>query len=134
MQTLNGKSETSSSLPSPSDDSGDTLLDAWRIALAEVLDRQEERWENYTRLMEAQSSSIIARLEAKVATLEGRIADRLAELRDGKDGKDGKDGDAGPVGPAGERGVAGETGPVGEQGPIGPAGAQGPGGLQGPAG
>ena len=87
MTTFNGKSETLLDSPSPSDGSADVLLDAWRITLAGVIDRQEERWENHCRLMEAQSMAIISKLEAQLLTqltgLSEKINAKLSELKDG---------------------------------------------------
>ena len=122
--TYNGKSDTYLDSPNTSE-GGDLLLDAWRVCLAEVLEKQQREWSRYTELMAAQSAAIISQLEAKIATLETRIQSRLLEL------KDGQDGEAGPAGPAGQQG---EQGPIGEQGPPGTAGEPGEQGLPGPAG
>lgn len=78
--------------------------------------------------MAAKSDAIIGQLEAKVATLEGRIQSRLGELRDGEPGP------VGPQGPVGSEGPRGAAGPQGTQGPQGTDGAQGIQGEAGPAG
>src|SRR5246127_1367989 len=143
--TYNGKSETYLDSPSTSD-GGDLLLDAWRVCLAEALERQQHAWQRHVELMEAQSAAIIGQLEAKVATLEARIQSRLGELKDGQDGEpgpagpqgeQGRIGDQGPVGQRGERGEPGERGSdgqVGDRGERGERGSVGPVGLRGPRG
>src|SRR6516165_8887320 len=107
MTTSNGKSEISLDSLSPSGDGGDILLEAWRIALAETLDAQEERWEKHCALMEAKSLAIISSLEAKVATrineLDQQFTTRILERLAGM-----KDGEQGPPGPRGEHGSTGE--------------------------
>lgn len=114
--------------------------------------------------MEAQSSAVIARLEAQVVTLAAKVNDtvtaRLSGLKDGEPGPRGEQGPAGDPGPKGdigetgpegrglpghpgergERGEAGVPGSVGERGapgevgPRGEMGTQGERGLQGESG
>jgi hypothetical protein len=103
------KSETYLNSPSESE-GGDLLLDAWRVCLAEALDRQQHAWQRHVELMAAKSAAIIGQLEAKVATLEARIQSRLGELRDGEPGPVGSEGPRGEAGEAGQRGLPGEPG------------------------
>jgi hypothetical protein len=100
--------------------------------------------------VEARVEAVIARLEqryaerdaereAKVARVEQALSERLASLQNGKDGRDGVDGAPGPEGPPGHPGAPGEAiqGPAGIQGPPGEKGADGlPGaiGERGPEG
>src|SRR3954453_21786382 len=130
------KSETYLNSPSESDDA-DLLLDAWRVCLAETLEKQQHAWTRHIEFMEAKSAAIIGQLEAKIATLETRIQSRLGELKDGPEGPEG------PAGPIGEQGRQGETGDDGERGFPGKAGEMGargergsggPVGLRGPRG
>jgi integrin beta 3 len=137
--TYNGKSDTYLNSPTESD-GGDLLLDAWRVCLAQALDKQRHEWQRHTELMTAQSAAIIGQLEAKVATLEARIVSRLSELKDGPQGEpgpagpQGERGEQGPVGEIGSRGEQGERGERGEQGERGQNGEQGEKGAQGEAG
>src|SRR5262249_37407731 len=127
--TFNGKSETCLGSPSTSD-GGDLLLDAWREALAQVLDTQQREWQRERALIEAQAAATVSEfkahvteLKAQLATLRGEFAElinsRLAELRNGADGAPGELGPAGPPGLAGEKGEPGERGVQGERGPKG---------------
>jgi hypothetical protein len=92
---------------------------------------------------EAELNARVAEREARFATLERAVADRLAELKDGKDGIDGKDGENGAEGTAGKDGepgqdgkdgIAGEPGKPGEPGQDGEAGQDGDRGEPGPPG
>ena len=108
------------------------LPDALRDALGQVIAQQRQEWRRERELIEAQSRATIAELRAEVAALaasiEQRVAERLATLRDGKDGADGRDGLDGAPGPQGEPGrdgadgKDGRDGAPGERGPEGPAG------------
>jgi hypothetical protein len=125
----------------PASDAAALLLDAWREALAEVLDGQQREWQRERALIEAQAQSTIATLQASVATLRGDMADmvraRIGELKDGEPGQQGErglPGEVGPVGPAGLPGVPGEPGIVGATGQAGPAGLQGVAGKDGAPG
>jgi hypothetical protein len=118
------------------------LLDAWREALAEVLDNERREWQRERALIEAQAASVISALKAEVAGLRGelveRIAGRLAELKNGEPGPAGPPGQPGepatpvpgppgppgPAGPPGDPGQPGEPG-KGEPGSPGPAGKDG---------
>jgi len=50
--TYNGKSDTYLDSPNTSE-GGDLLLDAWRVCLAEVLEKQQREWSRYTELSPA---------------------------------------------------------------------------------
>ncbi|WP_338821681.1 collagen-like protein [Bradyrhizobium septentrionale] len=141
----NGKSETSLPVPTGSD-AADFLLEAWREALADVLDKQREQWQRERQLIEAQSEAAILKLRGEVielrqlvmtyareqlTALQQQVSDRLAELKDGADGRDGDPGLQGLQGLQGERGERGDTG---ERGEIGPMGERGERGEQGPQG
>lgn len=98
------------------------------------------------QLRQAEHRAFMAEQREKLGELARAVADRLATVRDGRDGVDGRDGEpgaqgergpAGETGPQGERGLAGERGvdgATGEPGPQGERGAQGESGDQGPAG
>jgi hypothetical protein len=98
---------------------------------------------------------IDAERELRVTTLERLVSERLAQVKDGRDGVDGKDGrdgidgkdglngtngadgrdgKDGAAGPQGERGEAGERGAQGDQGPKGDAGERGSDGAPGERG
>lgn len=116
----------------------ETLLDAWRDALGEVLVHERKQWSRERALIEAQAQSTIDKMQAAIVTLRGEVLDlvraRLAEVKDGKQGPPGVRGEKGDQG---ERGIIGQRGPVGEpgsSGSIGPAGPAGPIGEPGPAG
>jgi len=132
--TSNGKSEGSSIAP-PASDAADSLLDAWREALAEVLDGERREWQRERALIEAQAQSLLNGARAELAIMRGEITERvnarLAELRSGDPGLPGQPGEQGPAGPRGEPGEPGSLGAVGPVGPSGPAGEQG---AQGPPG
>ena len=136
-------------MPSPSEsDAAEILLDGWRQALAEALERQQHEWQREWQrereLIQAQASAIIARLEAEVMKLRSEATQHINEqlslerlsrlVKDGIDGKDGLPGDQGPAGPAGERGDQGLAGERGEPGERGETGAAGERGLQGERG
>ena len=92
----------------PKSDAAETLLEAWKDALAEVLadvlESERRIWQRERALIEAQAQSTIATLQAAVATLRVELSDmvraRIAELKDGEPGVPG------------ERGLPGEVGPV----------------------
>jgi cobalamin biosynthesis Mg chelatase CobN len=86
-------------MPTGSDDA--LLLDAWREALAEVLDTERRQWRRERKLIEAQAQTTIAELR-------GEILRQLAAVRDGVDGAPGS------AGPPGEKGDAGPPGEKGE--------------------
>lgn len=144
--TSNAKSE--SSLPPPPESAAaDCLLEAWREALADVLDTERRTWQRERALIEAQAQAVIATLRAEVTALRAEsrdmIAAQLAQVRNGADGapgprgERGEPGEAGPQGArgeAGERGERGDAGPMGEAGPPGERGEQGAPGERGPSG
>ena len=108
--TLHERSETFLPVPIGSD-AADCLLEAWREALAEVLDTERRQWQRERMLIEAQAQATIAELRADLAELRSDIlqlvTDRLAAVRDGSDGALGEPGPAGPQGAPGERGESG---------------------------
>ncbi len=150
---------------------GEFTLDVWEQALAEALAQQQRawnheraeqqlQWENGVALIEARAARTIAEFRAEMSEQRVRhdaahvqkleemgcaLAERLALVRDGKDGQsipgaagrqglpgergerglDGSDGEDGVPGPAGPRGEPGPPGPKGEAGEPGPAGLKG---------
>lgn len=133
--------------------------DALQEALARVIANERREWQRDRQVMAAEVARTIAELKADIVQLRSvfrdLVADRLAQLKDGKDGRDGVDGKDGPEGrqgPPGERGPRGEPGREGfigpqglpgergadgkdgEPGPAGPQGPQGEAGAQGPQG
>lgn len=114
------------------------LPDALRDALGQVIANERREWRRERELIQAQAAHEIAELKARVIELETtinrKVDDRLAAVKDGRDGVDGlaggpgPQGEAGPIGPAGEQGVQGdkgERGEVGEKGETGDKGSQG---------
>lgn len=77
------------------------------------------------------AACLVADTRERLAALEQRLEERLAALRDGKDGADGA---PGPQGPPGEPGAAGEPGTAGPPGERGSDGKDGTPGPQGPPG
>jgi hypothetical protein len=143
-------------LEAPAASQADALLEGWRDALGHALAQERKQWMRERELVEAQIESRLANMRAAevefFARLEGKVAERLATLRDGKDGEPGIPGNPGPPGAAGETGPPGSAGPqgppgkdgepgipgnpgppgaAGETGPPGPAGPQGPPGKDG---
>lgn len=100
------------------------MLDAWREALADVLDQERQQWRRERALIEAQAAAVIADMRAAIVELRGQV-------RDGAPGEPGQPGDRGPPGAPG---AAGERGERGEQGERGPAGENAPAGPPGPPG
>jgi hypothetical protein len=121
----------------PASDAADSLLEAWREALAEVLDTERREWTRERALIEAQAASVVSALKADVVALRSEIVDRvnarLAELKNGDPGAPGDHGDPGPAGPAGPQGEPGLPG-IGTEGPAGPAGPPGEPGTPGERG
>lgn len=78
-----------------------------------------------------------AERELRLANLERAVADRVAAVKDGRDGaegapgRDGTNGADGRDGAPGAQGERGEAGPQGERGPQGEAGQPGPAGERG---
>jgi hypothetical protein len=136
--TLNGKPETLLIAP-PELPAAETLLEAWREALAEVLESERREWQRERALHEAQTATVIAGLRADVAAFRSDMAERItARLAELKDGAPGERGPAGPPGAPGESvaGIAGPAGPPGEPGPAlaGPPGEPGAPGKDGAPG
>jgi len=124
--------------------------------LGDVVDLERLEFERVRTLAEARCEAAIANLRATsvetLARIEAKMAERLAQLKDGQDGKQGETGAPGPTGPQGEPGPAGAqgqsgpqgdagiagdpgaTGRAGETGPPGPQGEIGPRGFEGPPG
>src|SRR5215467_2795764 len=75
--TSNGKSESSLRAP-PESAASECLLEAWREALAEVLDTQQRTWDRERALIEAQAAAVIANLRAEVAGLRAEVRDMVA--------------------------------------------------------
>jgi hypothetical protein len=77
----------------------ETLLDAWRDALGEVLVHERKQWSRERALIEAQAQSTIDKMQAAIVTLRGEVLDlvraRLAEVKDGKQGPPGVRGEKG---------------------------------------
>lgn len=65
-------------MPTGSDDDA-LLLDAWREALAEVLDTERRQWQRQRELIEAQAAATIAELRAVVAELRGEVRQMVAD-------------------------------------------------------
>jgi hypothetical protein len=136
--TLNGKPEPLLIAP-PELPAAETLLEAWREALAEVLESERREWQRERALHEAQTATVIAGLRADVAAFRSDMAERItARLAELKNGAPGERGPAGPPGAPGESvtGIAGPPGPPGEPGvgvagPAGEAGAPGKDGAPG---
>jgi hypothetical protein len=123
-------------LPAPTDSTdADCLLDAWRDVLGQALAEERRQWQRGNALFEAQATATIAELRAgiteKLGALERQIADRLAAVRDGRDGEPGPQGPAGEPGPQGLAGEGGATGPQGLVGAVGEPGLPGPEGKPG---
>jgi hypothetical protein len=119
-------------------------FDGFADAAGRILAQARREWQAERELAKAETRQTIAELRAEVAglklTLHEIAAERVATLRDGKDGDPGPKGDpgdsiVGPAGPPGEKGdpgdsIIGPAGPTGEKGDpgesiIGPAGQPG---------
>ena len=111
------------------------LSDSLRDVLGQIVAEQRREWRREREVMEAQSRTTIAELNARIIELERRaeieIAQRLVML---KDGRDGERGDPGEPGPAGEPGRPGSDGRDGVDGVNGTNGADGKDGSPGPPG
>jgi chitodextrinase len=141
-------------LPTPTPEG--LISDAVRDAVGHTIAVLRRQWELEHARMEAQASATIAQASATIANLRAEIIEirtdnkakfdawlinmhpavdeRLAKLRDGKDGLPGPEGPAGPRGEQGPAGLPGERGADGKQGEAGPQGPQGPQGEPGARG
>src|SRR6516165_3722461 len=93
----------------PSESEQDFLRRVWIEGLAEMLGETKSRWEDAFRTVKAEAAAAVSELRAAAAefrsTMEGMIAERLAQIRQPIDGKEG---------PRGERGQKGDKGDPGE--------------------
>jgi Collagen triple helix repeat (20 copies) len=130
-------------LPTPiASDAADFLLDAWREALAEALERERRHWKRERELIEAQASVVISTLKAEVIALRSEALQQnrtqfdalRATISDGKDGEPGPAGSPGEKGEPGAKGEAGTPGEPGQQGERGEPGPKGDPGEKGEAG
>ncbi|MCA1404685.1 collagen-like protein [Ensifer sp. IC3342] len=79
-------------------------------------------------------SRALAELRAEHKTIVLDLSERVAAIRDGKDGAAGQQGERGEKGDQGEKGEPGERGETGERGEPGLQGDPGPPGEPGPTG
>jgi hypothetical protein len=136
------------SLPQPTSTTA-VPLESLRDALGQVIAHERREWRRERELIEAQAQATIADLRAKTVELEtaihvrttaqlailnDQVAERLATLRDGRDGEIGPPGAAGERGERGFAGERGEPGPPGEKGIDGRDGEPGRDGDTGPPG
>jgi hypothetical protein len=93
-------------IPAPSPQQQEVMLDAWREALAQVLRRRDNDWQQQLRAIKAESLAAIAELRANAAefrsTMEAMIEKRLAQIREPADGRLGEPGPRGEPGPPGK--------------------------------
>jgi hypothetical protein len=96
------------SLELPRADCPDTLMDAWPELLGTLLGETQGRCDKELRLLAAESRTTIAETRAKIAEMhtefDRRLAEKLASLRDGRDGIPGPRGEPGPAGKPGPPG------------------------------
>lgn len=109
-----------------------SLPEGLREALGQVIAGQRREWAREREVMEAQSRATIAELRAEVvglkASVEEMVRERLASLRDGRDGVDGA---AGLDGADGRDGIDGQPGRDGLDGAPGRDGVDGAPGRDG---
>lgn len=98
------------------------FTEALRDALGQVLARERAQWRRERELIEAQARADVLEIRASV---ERMVAERLATLRDGRDGADGRDGIAGRDGVDGAAGRDGLDGAAGRDGVDGVNGRDG---------
>jgi hypothetical protein len=93
-------------IPAPSPQYQEVMLDAWREALAQVLRRRDNEWQQQLRAVKAESMAAVAELRASAAeirsTMEAMIEQRLAQIRQPADGPRGVSGPRGEPGPPGK--------------------------------
>ncbi len=96
----------SEGIPAPSPQHQEVMLDAWREALAQVLRRRDNDWQQQLRAVKAESMAAVAEMRANAAdirgTTEAMIAQRLAQIREPADGPGGEPGPRGEPGPSGK--------------------------------
>jgi hypothetical protein len=117
-------------LPTPDARHREILAEAWAETLGLALAEERGRWERECARMTAEADAIVARLRAELAELrsnfELRLTEKLAAVRDGRDGASGVIGPSGLKGEQGVPGIVGPPGPKGEQGASGGVGPPGP--------
>jgi hypothetical protein len=115
-----------------------TEINSLTEILGQLVARERQEIRRSRELAEAQTRAILAHLRAEsveaMQRLETRIVERLAGLKDGRDGAPGPQGPPGEPGAQGEPGARGEKGEPGERGADGERGATGEPGAQGPPG
>jgi hypothetical protein len=93
-------------IPAPSPQQQEVMLDAWREALAQVLRRRDNEWQQQLRAVKAESMAAVAELRANAAeirsAMEAMIEQRLAQIRQPANGP------RGVPGPRGEPGAPGK--------------------------
>jgi hypothetical protein len=96
----------SEGIPAPSLQQQEPMLDAWREALAQILRRRDNEWQQQLRAIKAESIAAVAEMRANAAeirsTMEAMIEERLAQIREPADGPRGE------PGPLGEPGAPGK--------------------------
>ena len=60
-------------IPAPSPQQQEVMLDAWREALAQVLRRRDNDWQQQLRAIKAESMAAIAELRATAAEIRSTI-------------------------------------------------------------
>ena len=93
-------------IPAPSQQHQEVMLDAWREALAQILRRRDNDWQQQLRAIKAESMAAVAELRANAAeirgTMEAMVEQRLAQIRRPADGPRGVPGPRGEPGPSGK--------------------------------
>jgi cell division protein FtsB len=120
----------------------------FQASVDRVLARFEEKWKEASdEILSVRSENTDARMDVsnfisetsaevnrRLDEAHAKVDERLASLKDGRDGEPGPQGEPGPMGPAGSPGPEGPIGPQGAPGEQGPQGLPGPQGLTGPTG